>query len=947
MPPSNQSSPVRDKPLLLLMDGHAMVFRAWFSIQNPLTTSSGMDVRGAYSFVNTFLRVIRNYRPTHAAVAFDTEAPTFRDEVFPEYKAQRPPAPEDLRAQIPLVKDLMKAFRIPIFEKDGFEADDVIGTISRIAEEEGIDTLIVTGDADQLQLVSPSVQLLMYTGFAETRVYDVDAVRERYGGLGPECVPDIKALVGDPSDNIPGVQGVGQKAAAAVLEGREHLEKVYEDLDAIEQIPSSRLRGAKRVRRLLEENREVAFKSRELTTIVRDVDIDFDLESAKFWQYDREEVVQALLVLEFRSFVEQVPDPYAPESANKPAPLASEQGRMEFDDAAESPGAAQPVIDAEYTIVNNLEELGQLAEKLATPQGFAFDTETSSLSPMTADLVGLSFSNADGKGWYVPVGHIEGDQLALNDALEVLCPLFANPDVPKTAHNGNFDLTVMEQAGVAVKGLTFDTMIAAALCGRRALGLKQLALDCFQEEMTPITDLIGTGRKQISMAEVPVEAAAPYAAADADMTWRLRSRLESDLDRNSVRGVFEDIEMPLLPVIVAMQRNGVLVDTDLLDGMSEELAGQIAELEREAHEIMGGREFNLNSTQQLASILIDELGVPKTRRTKTGYTMDASTLEALTTREDLNPQAFELIKAVLRYRELTKLKSTYVDALPRLINEKTGRVHTSFNQVGSSTGRLSSADPNIQNIPVRTELGRRVRKAFIADHENGWLLLGADYSQIELRILAHLSQEPGLLAAFHHGEDIHSATARAMYGGLEVTPEQRRIAKILNFGVIYGLSAHGVAQQTDLSRAQGQEFIDLYFGRYPGIREYTDQLKKEAGRRGYVETVTGRRRRLPELSSRNRQMRAAGERMAVNMPIQGTAADIIKIAMIDIDREMARRELQSRMTIQVHDELIFEVAPGEMEEMNGLVTDLMPAAMELSVPLTVEVKTGPTWGDME
>ena len=952
MTPRPQPARTSGKPLLLVLDGHAMVFRAWFSIPERLSTAAGVDTRGAYGFLNTFLRVIRRYSPTHVALTFDTRAPTFRDELFPEYKAQRPPAPEDLHAQIPLVKGMMEAFRVPVFERDGFEADDVVGTLSRLAGEQGADTLIVTGDADQLQLVSPSVRLLMYTGFGDTRVYDVEAVRERYGGLGPESVPDIKALVGDPSDNIPGVRGIGQKAALAVLQGREHLERVYEDLDAIELLPTSVLRGAKRVRRLLEENKETAFFGRRLTTIVQDVPVDFELDDARFWQYDREEVVKALLALEFRTIVIQVPDPQLrqpeEEAVTEAASTEPGQAQMAFDDEPGADVATRRLDEGvEYTTVRTANALKEMAAALATPEGFAFDTETSGLNPMSSDLVGLSFSNAEGKAWYVPVGHLEGEQVARADALAALAPLFADADVPKAAHNGNFDLMVLARAGLAVRGLSFDTMIAAALCGRRALGLKQLALDCFQVEMTPITNLIGTGRKQISMAEVPIEQAATYAAADADITWRLRARLDGGLDRQSVRRVFEEIEMPLLPVIVRMQRSGVLVDTALLGEMSGGLGEHIAALESEAHAVMGGREFNLNSTQQLAAILIDELGVPKTRRTKTGYAMDASTLQGLLEREDLNVQAFELIKTVLQYRELSKLKSTYVDALPQLVNPETGRVHTSFNQVGSATGRLSSADPNIQNIPVRTELGRRVRNAFIADNEHGWSLLSADYSQIELRVLAHLSQEPGLLAAFHHGEDIHTATARAMYGGLEVTAEQRRMAKILNFGVIYGLSAYGVAQQTDLTREQGREFIELYFGRYPGIRRYTDQLKEEARSKGYVETVTGRRRHLPEIGSRNHNVRAAAERMAVNMPVQGTAADVIKIAMIAIDREMDRRHLQSRMTIQVHDELIFEVAPGEMEELRGLVTELMPAAMNLSVPLTVEVKTGATWGDME
>ncbi|MEX0761442.1 MAG: DNA polymerase I [Dehalococcoidia bacterium] len=942
MSPANTA----DKPLLLVMDGHAMVFRAWFSIPERLSTATGDDTRGAYGFLTTFLKVVRERKPTHVAVAFDTRAPTFRDDLFPEYKAQRPPTPDDLHAQVPMVKQIMQAFRVPIFEKDGFEADDLVGTISRTATAKGIETLILTGDADQLQLVSPDVKLLMYSGFADTRVYDVEAVKERYNGLGPEFVPDIKALEGDPSDNIPGVPGVGKKAAAAVLAAFGHLEEVYENIDKVDQIDG--LRGAKRVRTLLEEHRDVAFAGRKLTTIVCDVPIEFDLDKAKFWQYDRSEVVETLLGLEFRSIVAQVPEPG--NGSEKPA-LDSQLTFGAEDPAAQDQSAASPVNEqpdnVDYRTVTTMDELKSMVKAISTPTGFAFDTETSGMNPMRSDLVGLSFSNEPGKAWYVPVGHEEGEQLPLEEVLAVLRPLFEDENVPKSAHNANFDLMVLAEAGIEPKNVAFDSMIAAALCGRRAIGLKQLALDAFRLEMTPITDLIGTGRKQISMAQVPVEQAAPYASADADVAWQLKDYLDPELEREGQRKVLGDIEMPLLPVIVRMQRNGILIDRSVLSEMSEELAGELAAVEKTAREIMGGREFNLASNQQIAAILIEELGAPKTRRTKTGYSMDANALEGMLAREDLDVRAYELIKAVLRYRELSKLKSTYVDALPQLVNPKTGRVHTSFNQVGSATGRLSSTDPNVQNIPVRTELGRRVRTAFIADSGAGWTLLAADYSQIELRILAHLSQEPGLLAAFKNGEDIHAATARTMYGQEVVTAEQRRIAKVLNFGVIYGLSAHGVTMQTDLTRKQGQEFIDLYFGKYPGIRDYIEAVKSEARDRGYVETVTGRRRRLPELRSNNHMHRAAAERMAINMPVQGTAADVIKIAMVDIDNEMRRQKVRSRMAIQVHDELIFEVAPGELEEMTGMVTELMPAAMNLSVPLDVELKQGKTWGHLE
>ncbi len=637
-------------------------------------------------------------------------------------------------------------------------------------------------------------------------------------------------------------------------------------------------------------------------------------------------------------------------------------------------GLLKPDASAYHTVTTRA-QLNALVAALRSSGGFAFDTETTGIDPMRAELVGLSFSTGGGAAWYVPVGHkalagplptgegsgegraqptdaahsepVEGRPLTREDALASLRPVFADATIPKYAHNANYDLTVLAEHGIDISNVALDSMIAASLVGRRAIGLKDLALEMFKVEMTPITDLIGTGRKQITMDRVPVEAASPYACADADFAWRVQDRLRPEIDRENAAHVLNDIEMPLLPVIVGMQRAGVLINRSVLSEMSEQLAADIAAIEHEASGAMGGRELNLNANQQIAALLFDELGVPRTRRTKTGFTMDANALEALLEKEDLDNRAYHLIKAILKYREYSKLKSTYVDTLPELVHPRTGRVHTSFNQVGSATGRLSSTNPNIQNIPVRTDLGKRVRSAFMADHANGWLLLSADYSQIELRILAHLSQEPHLLEAFKQGEDIHNATARAMYGVEKVTPDQRRIAKVLNFGVIYGLGAHGVAVQTDLTRQQGQQFIDMYFGKYPGVRDYIERVKSEARRKGYAETVTGRRRRLPELRSPNQQLRAAGERMAINMPVQGTAADVIKIAMINIDAELKTRRLRSRMTIQVHDELIFEVAPGEMDEVHALVTTMMPAAMSLTVPLNVEAKHGRTWGDME
>ena len=936
-------------PLLLVIDGHSMVFRAWFAIPSRLTSGSGVDTRGAYGFLTTLIRTIRDHKPTHIAVTFDTRAPTFRDELFDEYKAHRPPIDPELHEQIPMAEGIMAAMKVPVYKIDGSEADDVVGTIVSRAESEGIRSLILTGDADQLQLVTDMTRLLMYSGYGRVKIYDPESVRERYDGLGPEYVAEIKALEGDPSDNIPGIPKVGKKAARTVLSKFGHFDNLYANLDAVGEIPSAELRGAKGIMKRLADGEKVAYDGLKLTTIVKDVPIDVNFDDARFGRYDREEVVEALMDLEFRSIVRQIPDPE--EAAKGEFPLPSQAGgRQQRLFSARSKSSRSTVTEAvktgDYEVVNSEDELSRLVERLGGAEGFAFDTETLGTNAMRDAMVGMSFSNVEGKGWYVPVCHREGKQIDMARALEITAPLFEDGAVPKAAHNANFDVMVMRGAGVEVENLAFDTMIAASLCGRNRIGLKDLALDLFRSEMTPITELIGTGRNQITMAEVPISEAAPYASADADFTWRLWKHFEGELDRHNARHVFEDIEIPLLPVIVDMQRAGMAVDEVMLKSFSERLGREIDVIKQATSALLGGRSINIASNKQIGEVLIDEWRAPKTRRTKTGWSMNADALDRLLNTQGLDDRIYELISGVLRFRELSKLKSTYADALPKMINPDTGRVHSTFNQAGSATGRLASNDPNVQNIPVRTELGREVRNAFTTDIDQGWLLLSADYSQIELRILAHMSSEPGLLKAFRDGEDIHDATARAMYGVEEVTSDQRRIAKILNFGVIYGLGPSGVARQTDLTQKQGREFIDLYFGKYPGIRDFIQSQKELAKMRGYAETISGRRRYLPDLRGGNAARRAAAERVAVNMPIQGTAADVIKIAMINISKELTNRGLSSRMTAQVHDELIFEVAPGEIEEVASIAHELMPAAMSLQVPLLADTKSGERWGEL-
>jgi DNA polymerase-1 len=951
-----------DDQLFLLIDGHAIVFRAWFAMRDHLITASGQNTTGASGFMTMFLKTIREQNPTHIAVTFDTKAPTFRKDLFPEYKAHRQEVDPALHEQIPILKEILEPMGVPVFEYPGFEADDLIGTLSKQATEQGIKTLILTGDADQLQLVDEKTSLLMYTGFGDMRTYDPAGVADKYDGLGPEYVAEIKALEGDSSDNIPGVPGVGKKSARAVLTKLGHFPSLFSQLEEVEKIEG--LRGAKRTMNLLEEHRETAATALVLTTIVRDVPVEFNEADSKFGDFDRESVIKTLMNYEMRLVANRLPQPGAEPSAAKATEVESAPGwepneapAVTADGQMDMMGEGEPVVAlaepepvkplGEYEVVTDMAGLNTMIDALRAKGEFAFDTETTGLDSMTSDLVGLSFSIKSEHAWYIAVGHTEGDQVPFAEGLAALRPLFEDESIKKIAHNANFDMMVLATAGITVKNLAFDTMIAAALCGRRGIGLKQLALELFQAEMTEIKTLIGVGKKQITMAEVPIDQAGPYAAADADFTWRLYEYFEPEIDEHEARYVNDDIELPLLPVLVEMQRNGMIIDKAALAEMSELLGADVEQIKQAATAVIGGRELNLASNQQVAALLIDELGAPKTRKTKTGYSMDANALEKISETTGLDDRVYQIADAVLKYRELTKLKSTYVDALPLLVNPQTQRVHTSFNQVGSATGRLSSTDPNVQNIPVRTELGKRVRKAFIADAANGWQFLAADYSQIELRILAHLSQEPGLLEAFHKGEDIHAATAKAMYGVDDVSSDQRRIAKILNFGVIYGLGPVGVARQTDLTRQQGQEFIDLYFGKYPGIRDYIEEVKQSARDTGYAKTITGRRRYLPDINAGHPGHRAAAERVSVNMPIQGTAADVIKLAMVNISNEMKTQKMQSKMSIQVHDELIFEIAPGELMEMQMMVTSMMPAAMDLDVPLLVEAKTGTTWGDMD
>ncbi len=924
--PMSFGGAVRQNPLLLLIDGHAMVHRSFraISVSRNLTVSStGEDVTGVYGFASVFLRALNEWQPTHVAVAFDTPTPTFRHERFPEYKAQRPPSPPELRPQFDRVKELMRTFAVPVYELPGWEADDIIGTLSRQAEAANVETVILTGDRDTFQLITPNVRVDLASSERDRRIVGEEELAERYGGLTAAQQPDYKALVGDKSDNIPGVPGVGDKTATTLLSAYETLEGIYEHLDEIKQ---------KRVLNSLADNRELAFECRFLTTIDCDAPTSLDLDACRFGGYERGDVVALMTSLEFHSVVGRVPAP--------DAPWATAAGVAGADAAAPTNEVIAEAEDRDYHIVATKGELDTMVAAILAAGSFAFDTESSGIDPMAAELAGLSFAVDGGTAWYVPVGHTDGEQLPLEEVMAAVRPLFTDANIKRCAHNANYDLTLLSNYGTDPYGvIDHDTMIAAHLLGktRTQLGLKPLALEFLAREMTEITELIGKGRNQITFNEVAISDGAPYAAADADCTLQLRQRFEPSLTERDMTGLLADVELPLVPVLVEMQRNGVRLDAGVLHEMSRDLKEQLEQIETELYGTIG-HSVNINSPKQLSDLLFGELGLPKTRRTKSGYSTDANALESL---KGMHPA----VDGILDYRQVSKLKSTYVDALPGMVNERTGRIHTSYHQTGSDTGRLSSSDPNLQNIPIRTELGRQVRRAFVADA--GCQLLSADYSQIELRVLAHLSQDPSLLEAFRRGEDIHAATASMMFNVPinEVDGEQRRIAKVLNFGVIYGLGPYGISQQTGFSREEGRHFIDTYLSRYPGINDYLESVKDQTRATMFAETLLGRRRYFPDIQSTNHNTRAAAERMAINMPIQGTAADIMKKAMINVQARMQHEQMRSRMILQVHDELVFEVPDNEMDHMTALALDEMPAALDLDVTLKVDVKSGYSWGD--
>ena len=906
---------------MVLFDGHAIVYRAYHAFQvakgpTVLTVpKTGEIITAVFGFAQMLLKAINELQPTHYAIAFDTKAPTFRHQLFDQYKAHRPPTPDELVNQLGRVRQLVETFHMPIFEVDGYEADDVLGTLSHQASEHDVETVIVTGDADAMQLISPVVKVLYpkpRKSFSDTMLYDEEAVNQKYGVM-PEYIADLKALIGDPSDNIPGVSGIGGKTAAKLIQQFSGIEQIYEHIDEV---------TPPKLQILLRENEAVARRSKELATITIKAPVTLDMSACIISHFDRNEVADLFRKLGFFSLLSKLPE----EKQITP------EGNLQTETITP--------LKQDYHIVNTASELNNLLNRLSSAKSFTFDVETTELNPATAQLVGLSCSPARGEAYYIPMGHISLEniqQLPMEHVIERIKPIMEDSTLAKVAHNGKYDMTVLANCGISVSNLSFDTMVAAHLLNEKTLSLKAIAFNKLGIEMKPIIELIGSGSKQIPMSQVPIEQAADYACADADMIFILAESLRQELHQQGLWELFSKVEMPLVPVLFRMERNGIILDREPLRQMSHRIGKQLLRIEAEIYNHVG-HQFNINSPKQLSCVLFDEL------RLSSGKGRGKST--ALPFLEELR-HTHPIIELVISYRQLAKLKSTYIDALPGLIDPRTQRVHTSFNQTRTTTGRLSSSEPNLQNIPIRDEPAKQIRLAFIAPPRS--YLLAGDYSQIDLRALAHLSRDIGLINAFQQDEDIHTATAARFFDvtDSQVSLDMRRLAKTINFGVIYGMSDYGLEQATELSREEAAKFITAYFEKYPGVREYLASTKKQAREKGYVQTLLGRKRYTPEVNSPNRQIREAAERMAINMPVQGTSADIIKVAMLNLDREMKNKNMESRMLLQVHDELIFEVPEEEMESMCQLVPEIMSSAVRLNVPIKVDIKTGKNWGEMK
>lgn len=926
-------------PTLYLIDGHALAYRMYFALtaggsSQRWQTSTGEPTAGIYGFARELLRIFEQEKPDYLAVAFDT-GKTFRDTIYPEYKATRAKMPDDLRPQIERIRQMVDTFNIPRLEMEGFEADDVLGSAAVWAAKQGLGVKIITGDRDLLQLVNDRT-IVYLAGDDQNYITPEDVLRKLH--VRPEQVVDYKAIVGDKSDNIPGVPGVGEKTTENLISKYGTLDNIYAHLDEIE--PRWRIK--------LEAGKASAYMSYKLAAIRTDLTVPINLEQARTEAFEPAKVEALFRELEFRSLIEKLKKLTG---ASPAAPAGTQQLSLFGEAAAPVMGAVKEsrpqMKNMKVVVVDSAAGLAALTDALSNASVISFDTETTSTDEMTASLVGISLAMKDGEGYYIPVGHNAGTQLPLEQVVSALRRPLTDARIPKIGHHLKYDFIMLARYGIRVAPLGFDTMVAEWVLdpGSRNLGLKNLAGVRLGESMTRIEELIGTGKNQRSMAEVVIADAAPYAAADAETTLRLMPLLEAELKRvPKLWDLFINIEVPLIPVLADMEMAGIALDKDFFANFSVELNERMAELEKQVYAVVG-KSFNLNSTQQLSDVLFGTLRLSppdKGRKTASGhYSTAAGVLDEMSGQHPV-------VDMILEYRELSKLKSTYVDALPMQIHPKDGRVHTSFSQTATVTGRLSSSDPNLQNIPTRTDLGRRVRRGFVADPGN--VLVSLDYSQIELRIVAHMAGDEAMLNAFRAGQDIHATTAAAIYGvPLEaVTKEMRRHSKAINFGLIYGMSAFGLTRSTELTLSESQDFVEAYFKQFPGVKKYLDGIRKEAARTGYVETMLGRRRYFPNLKSGlNQAMKNREEREAINAPIQGTAADIMKIAMIKIPPALAQAGLHGKMLLQVHDELVVECPRTELSGVVGEVRDVMENAYPLGIPLTTEARWGMNWEELQ
>lgn len=895
-----------NKKRLFLIDGYAMLYRSHFAlIRNPLINSKGMHTSALFGFINQVLKLIRKEKPDFLMAAFDSPKKTFRHERYPEYKATREKMPEEMREQLPYLWKLLKAMKIPTLEQPGFEADDIIGTLAVRANEKNLDTFIVSGDKDFMQLVNDNIFLYSPSGRqSEIKIYDKSGVKDKWG-VPPEMIIDLLGLMGDSSDNVPGVMGVGEKTAVKLLKEYGTLENALDHADEVKN---------KRAREGLQSGREKALLSQELVTIDTNMNIDSNFEEMATDGFDVNELEGLFHELEFQALINQI------KSFKSEVPSQNEES------------------EKDYKTLLDLIDIQKFANSIKEGEWLSFDLETTSLDPMSCDIVGFSFATKKNQAIYIPIIYKEKEANLFDDhlnlVLNILRPVFENSKIPKTGQNIKFDALILRNHGLKVFGLKFDTLLAAHLINpdSRSLKLENLSFEHLNYRMLPIEDLIGKGRNQISMSEVELEKISFYASEDADIALQLTHIFDKKLKKQNLDKFFNEIEMPLLPVLLELEYNGMYVDSKMLSIMSDNLGNKIENLisniTKEA-----GTEFNINSTQQLANILFDIIGLPEIKKRSTAE-------EVLTRLKNEHP----LPSLILEYRKLNKLKNTYIDALPTLINLKTKRIHSTFSQTVTSTGRLSSRNPNFQNIPIRTDLGREIRKAFKSENKD-WIIFSADYSQIELRIMAHLSQDKTLLDAFNKGEDIHTRTAADVFNVDidEVIPEMRRTAKIVNFGLLYGAGPFRMSQELGIPQKEAKSIIESYFERYSGIKDYIDSVIEYARANKYVKTILGRRRQVWDIDSNNHLHKEAAKRMAINMPIQGTNAEMIKIAMIDIQKELELKNMKSKMLLQIHDELVFEVPLEELNNLQNIVTNKMENSLPLSVPIVVDCGNGESW----